>query len=383
MQADEPIRQTNTRESGIELLKLMAVFLIVIGHVVQTLCSENPLVPYDDYILDLSVATTNLQHFILTLFRYFGAWGNAVFFVCSSWFLLDSSRFKKRKWLFILVEIWVISVIILAVSYFATGGNLSLKIIISSFVPTLAGNNWYLTCYLLFYPLHPLLNIIIEKQSKRSLFRIAFVLFMLYSVMNFLKEDLFFYSRILLWIAIYFVMAYIRWYLVDFSNNLKKNYLLLLFGLGGFLGLAVMTNELGLHFSVIQDKMLYWTTQCNPFLIAIAIASFQIARNIHFRSSVINKLSSLSMLIYIIHENLILRTYMRPYIMNIIYTRFGYDRILLWVIILTGLIFVFSVICASVYDKTLRKLVRKASDFLYPFIRKGYLKLENKVLRYH
>lgn len=116
MQAEQKnsYRTLKERDSGIELLKVFAIILIVISHTVQTLRSENVMVPYQDYVVTLT-ATTSLRDFILTLFSYFGAWGNTIFFVCSAWFLLRSTVYNKQKWFYMLVEIWVVSVTILAI----------------------------------------------------------------------------------------------------------------------------------------------------------------------------------------------------------------------------------------------------------------------------
>lgn len=383
MQTERIDAQKTTRESGIELLKIIAIFLIVISHVVRTLCAGNSYISYQDYVLDLSAASTNLQYFLLVLFRHFGVLGNTVFFVSSAWFLLGSSQFKKRKWLFMLIEIWVISVIILIVTYIITGGNISGRVILKSLFPTLFAFNWYLTCYLLFYPIHPLLNTVIRSLDKRHLFRISAALFTLYCVFGFIDGSWFFPSLIILWITFYFVMAYIQLYLVDFSNDLKKNGLLFLIGLIGFVGLPALTNFLGLRISFLRNQMLRWSTNCNPFLIAMAIAMFNIARNIHFRSGAVNYIAGLSMLIYIIHENIILSNYFRPYIINAIYTKYGYDHIVLWVLFLSVGILLFGIVCSVLYDKTLRKLVRKLCDWLYPIIRKGYLLIEKCLLEFH
>lgn len=68
------------RNSGIELLKLFAIFLIVISHVTQTLTSENTYISYNAYVLNIVHATTNIQYLILVFFRHFGALGNSIFF---------------------------------------------------------------------------------------------------------------------------------------------------------------------------------------------------------------------------------------------------------------------------------------------------------------
>ncbi len=114
-------KQAN-RESAIELLKIIAVLLIIIRHVIQTLFYENSFISYHEYVLDLSIATTKIQMLVLSVLAYCGAWGNDIFFICSAWFFLQSKKVNKKKWVFILIEIWTISTIILLFTYFMWGG---------------------------------------------------------------------------------------------------------------------------------------------------------------------------------------------------------------------------------------------------------------------
>ncbi|MCD8281968.1 MAG: hypothetical protein LUC22_01795 [Prevotella sp.] len=115
--------KTRQRLSGVELLKIAAMFMIVISHVVQTLHSENSLIPYDDYIVDLTHATRDIQQFTLTIFRYFGNIGNLIFFVCSAWFLLEKKSKDNGKIYSMLTEIWMVSVTILIISLILVGGG--------------------------------------------------------------------------------------------------------------------------------------------------------------------------------------------------------------------------------------------------------------------
>ena len=85
------------RDSGIELLKIFAIFVIVISHVVQTLTSENLYIPYQDYVIDITKATTDFRYIILLILRHFSVWGNSLFFICSGWFLLKATAYKKKK----------------------------------------------------------------------------------------------------------------------------------------------------------------------------------------------------------------------------------------------------------------------------------------------
>lgn len=74
------------RNSSIELLKIIGIILIVMSHVIQTLSSSNSMVGIQDYILNISIATTNIQYLILAMLQSSGSFGNTIFFVCSDGF---------------------------------------------------------------------------------------------------------------------------------------------------------------------------------------------------------------------------------------------------------------------------------------------------------
>ena len=365
-----------TRDSGIELLKIFAIFVIVINHTVQSLTNEAYNIPNNGFVIDISRATTNIQCILLQIFRHFGVLGNSVFFICSAWFLLKSKNWNKKKWLFMVIEIWVVSIVIFIITYIILHGNISIGIIISSLFPTTFGNNWYMTCYLLFYPIHPILNSIVNMMNQRQLFRSTLVMVFLYVFMNFINCSWFFSSAIILWITIYFAIAYMQKYLMSFVDNVRENIILFIIGVIGFIGIILITDICGLYSQVLSDKVMRWVNNCNPFLLAMSIAMFNIARNIHFKNRFINYISKLSLLIYIIHENIILRTYFRPAMWNYVYKRFGYSDVIQWVFIISFIIFIFGILCSILYVLTLQRFVNKVSGKLYEVVRIKYLLFE-------
>lgn len=166
-----------------------------------------------------------------------------------------------------------------------------------------------MTCYMIFYVIHPLLNNIIEKASQNKLFRGVICLSVMYIFAGVIITDLFFPSMLTLWITIYFIIAYIKRYMINLANSMKINFIVFGICLIFFVGTVLITEFLGMYINFLSDKMLHWVNSCNPLLIGMAITAFNIARNIHFKNIIVNYLSSLSLLIYIIHENLILRIY--------------------------------------------------------------------------
>lgn len=383
MQKLEQYCLLNRRNSSIELLKIAGIILIVISHVVQTLHSNNDYVIANDYILDISTATTNIQQLILTILRYSGALGNSIFFICSAWFLLDNDKVDKKKILHMLMNVWVISITILIAVYIIRGGNLQIKLIIKQILPTTFENNWYITCYLLFYPLHPFLNRLIKNMEQKILLKSTLVLLFLYVGVNYILSGRFFSSQIILWITLYFAIAYMKFYLADLSNNVKFN--ILTFGIGfiGNIGIVCLTNFLGLRFEIFSDELLRWNSNCSPLLLLMAFSMFNIARGVRFENNIVNYISRLSLLIYIFHENLLLRTFYRPQMWNYVYKQFGYEDILIWTLILVVLVFSFGLITSIIYRNTMEKIVTIVCDWLYPILQKIYKKIESNILRFH
>lgn len=108
---------TKLHNVGIDLLKVIAIVLIIISHVGQTLCLEPSIPVNGSYYINLNNSTNNSSLFILSLLRGAGALGNNIFFVCSAYFLIDSKRVKKEKVISLLSDVWFISAIIFSTFY--------------------------------------------------------------------------------------------------------------------------------------------------------------------------------------------------------------------------------------------------------------------------
>ena len=374
--------KSRMRDSGIELLKVIAVVLIVISHVVLTLTTENEYIPYNDYLLDCTHATTNGTVLLLAVIRHFGALGNWIFFVASAWFLLDSTKASGKKIMEMLLDIWVISVLFLGITLLLRG-EVSGKLFLFSLLPTTFENNWYLTCYLLFYPLHPYLNRLIAAMTQKEHLKMISVLTVLYIGFNFIKGRFFFPNMLLLWSSVYLILAYIKRYCIGVYSSAKMNGILLLCGAAGAVGIVLLTNLLGLKLAALSDQLLRWVSNFNPFLILIAIAAFGLARKNHFKNKNVNHIAKCAMLIYIIHENILLRTYVRPYLWHCIFDRYGYAHLLLWVFLYSAGWLLAALVLSLLYEKSLQKLTARVSEKILKWMSSWYQKYESAMLKLH
>lgn len=227
----------------------------------------------------------------------------------------------------------------------------------------------------------PVLNIILANISQRQLFRINIALFVIYWIINFIKTS-FFWSHIITFLTIYFFTAYIKKYMKDKTENIKYNAILLAGGIICFIILTGLTNFLGLKVKMFDGQMLHWCKNVNPILLMIAFALFNIFKNMKLKSSIINFLASLTLFIYIVHENIIVRQYIRIDIWKWIYNNFSFNNVVLEALIFSIGLFSASIVISIIYKYSIRILISNAINKLYEIglIRKIYKKVENKIV---
>lgn len=377
---EDVVKKVNKeRNTNIEALKLLAIFLIIIFHIVQTL-TDNSNVTKTFFVWG---ATEDVTTIILCIIRGFGALGNSIFFMCSAYFLLNSKGSNKKKIIYMILEIFSISIIILLISQIPLWKiNISKEIRFQSFFPTTYSTNWYLTCYILFYLIFPVLNYLIKNTNQKQLLVWASFMAFLFIGVNFINNGAYMCNNLILWITIYFIMAYIKLYCGKFSKNNKAMYIILFSSICLHLILMIGTNELGLHHKYFYDKVMKWNTNNNPFFIAISMSLVFIAINKKpYVNKFLNKIASYSLLIYIIHENIILRTYVRPQLINFMYAKWEYNKLFLEIFILAILIYLFSIIASIIYTFLFKRLLAYLTEKIYNLLCKFEDKYVNLVMK--
>ncbi len=366
---NESVKQRN---SGIELLKIIAIIMIVVSHSMPAYGAK-PLIV-------LSEATENIQQIATVIIRYFGQVGNVIFVVCSSWFLIESKRSHGGgKILVIICDCFVISVVWLIITVLL-GYNVTKMEIIKQFFPVTMGNNWFIGCYILFYAIHPLLNKIIDSITKETHLKINVIIFLLYSIINVVIGNAFYYNSLIGFIAIYFFTAYIKLYLPKTASNTKINIFMLVFGILGSVALLITANYLGLHITFLSDKVTHWVNFMNPLCLLWAFGLFNIFKEKNFVNKFVNYISGLSLLIYLIHENYFVYTYIRNDIFRIIKCNNLFDNLIIWIFIYASATMITSVICAAVYKMTFQKIIKRICGVLIKAISSIYVSFSKIIL---
>lgn len=302
--------------------------------------------------------------------------------MCSAWFLVGKTESNsKRKALDLICTVWAISIIYLIVFFAFFRDGISTINIIKSILPTCFGNYWYMTCYIIFLFIYPLLNRLIAAVSQKEHLRIVIFSTLIWVVADYVISDWFFPSMIILWCTIYFLIAYLKIYGSAIMNSQKIGISLLIIGILGVIAQVVVTNYVGMYFiKALSNKILRWNSNCCPFYLMIAIGGLIISLQSRIRSRFINYISGLSLFIYLIHENILVSTYLRPAIWQYIYLNFGYSKVLLWDLFFSLLLFVASIIVSSIYKATIQNIVIIVSKKVYGIVSDSYTKIEKVLL---
>ena len=295
------MNEKKERSSNIEILRIIAMVLITIGH-------------YFVHGIDNgSILVFNGTSFkpIFMQFAILGRLGNAIFILISGYFLV-SSKFKLKKLLKIIFQTMFFSVTIYLVTsiYYKT---ITPKGVILSFFPILNNVYWFISCYVVLYILSGALNKLLNNLNKKQSLLLCLVLFLLISLIPrsfsyYLTDFSFrnFFGEMAIFIMLYCIGGVIRKYFADLNHS--KNWKNLLFAL---LFLLLMYLEILLYnyanfknaekFSGDVYNILYHS---NIFVILTAAFLLIFFANLKMKNiRFINYISSSTFAVYLFHDN--------------------------------------------------------------------------------
>ncbi len=363
------------RNSGLEMLKIIAFCMIIIDHAVEIVGGG-----YTDYLIDVSQATGNIMGYVCLVMHYLGMMADVIFIAASAWFLVDDDRVSGKKIAHFIGDKYFITVMFIAIALLL-GHCLPPMTIASALMPH---SLWFVACYVMYYAFHPCVNAIIRTLNKKELLLLNTVMVGVYCIYVFLIGEFFgvsqYFCRLMGFFIIYLLIAYVKNYASSFCCSLKVNMVLLTAGILGQLLLLSITNFAGLHISQLVDGMLRWDTLINPFSIAIAIAAVNIANRGQFVNKTVNYISSLSLLVYMFHANDVFRTVIGPTIV----AEWTRDKNLSLVVVLLVSVIVLiigSILLSIIYKHTLQKAVYRLCDVISNFICRIYKHFENAMMR--
>ena len=237
------------------------------------------------------------------------------------------------------------------------------------------GNYYFVTVYILFYLLIPYLNKLVNSISNKSLKSLLLILTFFVSFYNFINENM--GSRILEFIYIYVAVAYLK---KNKNNFLEKNCIKIFICSYGLIVLCIITLKLlgnSLNMDFLLNQIIRFYQRDFILLHLMSFSLFYIMLKIKpFYSKKINWISSHTLGIYLISDNLFFRLNGDSLLFNGIFKSYKYFDSNLYIPYCIIEIIIIFAICLFL-DYIIDKIISEKNLFKIKFLNKFKEKISN------
>ncbi len=205
--------QTKTRDTNIELLRILAMFMVVVIHCI---CYTG--------------ATTNeitSNWFASNILLSIAGVADVLFLLITGYYAMKS-KLNIKKIALLWGKTIFYSYIIFAIYTLVFHRRMNFYNIYSSIFPVLSGNYWFITAYIALYLLTPIIKIIVQKLTQNQFKYLLILLGIYYGIVSFIFEpSVIFKGHFPRVIFIYLIGAYIGMYVKEKKDHYFAKYLLM------------------------------------------------------------------------------------------------------------------------------------------------------------
>ena len=306
----------NVRDSNYELMRVISMCMIVIWHILLHGLVE--------------VQSTGILSFVIYLLEAFLVVHVNSYILVTGYYQCRK-KFQLKKLIALNNQSWFYRIIIM----FILCGNGMIEIrrkeFFQAFFPLDYATYWFVQMYLFLYCFSPFLNRLIEKISKKEFQVLLMICLVAFSILPTISMQVMIPIEkghsLMSMVFMYLLGAYFRYYPIQESRILKvntrcKNQLLFLLGFIIFstihflllcFGKVLLTGgEISQYVGeTIQFSFLSYG---NPFVIISSLMYFFWFGTLEIKSKFINRISSLTLGVYLIHDNPYMRQWLYPFI---------------------------------------------------------------------
>ena len=292
--SDTTVSAKTERESSFELLRIIAMYAILISHF-----ATHGKFNYDTTVISIP-----------RLWWYFiemgGKFGVNIFVMISGYFLIidKSGLLNLKRILKFWGQVFFYSTAIYLVFTLSGIVEFSVGSFIKSFFPITCDTWGFASTYFVLYLIHPFLNIFLKSLKKIEFQNMLFLLLAIWCLIpTFLSSD--FQGNTLLWfITLYSMAAYIRLYGLNRVFNIKHHvFFWAIFTLLRYLS-AIIIIVIGTKIPVLVEYGLHFYKSQSILTLFSTLSFFMIFESLNIgHQKGINTVASASFGVYLIHEN--------------------------------------------------------------------------------
>ena len=282
------VESRKKRHSGIELLRIIAMFLVLVVHA-GFFSLGAPT--YEDILSD------SLPSFMRVLFQSFSIGCVDIFVLISGWFGIRPKKLNICKFiyqcLFFLIGIYVFCLIF----GFAT---FSLKGVAGCFL--LLKWNWFIKAYLLLYIISPMLNAYIDSSTEKQHRMLLIYFYLFQTVYSWFSNAAFFFEHgysTISFVGLYLLARYFAKY-NDVLLILRRSLYLWFFIVSTFLMAIIYFVAIRYHLNAISGRLLQYD---QPLVIIGSLSLVIYFSKLNIKSSAVNWVASSSFAVFLLHTN--------------------------------------------------------------------------------
>lgn len=289
----------NLRQSNIELLRIIAMFLIVGHH----------LAVHSGFVF--SADTISVNQLWIQFIQIGGKISVNIFVLISGYFLITSKAFKVNKILKLWGQIFFYSITIFFVFIILGIEPFTIKGLIKHIAPITFSQWWFASTYFMLYLISPYLNILLRSFDKVDYLKFLLLLGLCWSIIPTITGSSFQSNNLLWFIFLYSLAGYIRIFGLNTKcSGLKYILLAVIVTTATFLS-AVVFDFLGTKNDFFALHATYFYGMQKLPVLVISLLMFIGFSKINItNNNLINVISSSTFGVYLIHECDYVRTFL-------------------------------------------------------------------------
>ena len=352
------------RNSRIELLRIFSMIMIVLSHYTVHNGINNWELPL------------GFNRFLLEIIKL-GNIGVIIFVMITGYFGIQNKKTLNIKKIFLLIfETLFYSIIFYLLFIILGKANFSIDSILHNFFPITFKSYWFMTVFIVLYFLIPYINIFLKSMTRNTYLSFLFTCILFFFVLQILTGQNYYSSEIIYFILFYSIGAYLYLYKDNFFSKKNNSKLCMMLSISILILSVVIIDLIGKNNYSIVKHSTHLFNLFSPvcLLLAISIFSLFINNNI-FNNKIINKISSCVLGVYLISENILIRSVLWKDILKV----YKFVNSPLLILHMIGSIILIFIICIlidlirkhtieiliiKIYNKTLKKLDNKINILL-------------------
>ena len=358
----------NNRSSNFELLRIVAMFMIVACHY----CAHGIRHLLTPELSSIWLEGIQANRLFTSFLINGGDIGNGIFFLLTGYFMFGK-EYKIRRLVKLLGQVYFYAFFIILIFFVLRAFNIykfsefssmsKLMLIINAIIPITSGSWWFIQTYIILFLFIPVINGFLEKLNSKSFIAVLCLIWVFWLLP---KTIGFWYSNLQMAIFFYILGAGLK------KSNLKINkfvYLISFCIIWGLLSLIDITSSHLIDNTTMNNKILkmFYTAASMTILTPLAVVClFEFFKNLNMKNhKLINIIASTTFGIYLIHDSSIGRTLICTKIFHCLDYQYNSVYFPLFAILTASLVF----ISCSIIDY-LRQL----------FIEKRIISFMNKII---